>query len=72
MALAIFNFESEFLKGNTEICVILPNLPKYTAPEDFYGSIPKRLTLRNSAEPTPKLTFRLRVSRTPSLSPKRI
>lgn len=38
MALAVFNFESQFLKGNTEICVILPNLPKQETPEAFYGS----------------------------------
>ncbi len=38
MALATLNFESEYLYGNTEISVILPDMPRYQEPKEFYGS----------------------------------
>lgn len=37
MALLTCNFESGYLKGNTEIYVILPDWDKRSAPEDFYA-----------------------------------
>lgn len=37
MALLTCNFESEYLKGNTEICAVLPDRDKSIAPEKFYG-----------------------------------
>lgn len=36
MALLTCNFESEYLNGNTEICVILPDWDKEITPEEFY------------------------------------
>jgi putative tributyrin esterase len=38
MALMKFNFESEYLKSNFEISVIMPDKPKGVAAKDFYGS----------------------------------
>ncbi|MCL2059310.1 MAG: alpha/beta hydrolase-fold protein [Oscillospiraceae bacterium] len=38
MALMRFNFESEYLKSNFEISVIMPDRPKAVAPAEFYGS----------------------------------
>ncbi len=37
MALINFNFESHFLKGNTEIGIILPDLPRTEIPKEFYA-----------------------------------
>lgn len=38
MALIKFNFESEFLGGNTEISVIMPDKPRTEKANDFYSS----------------------------------
>ena len=38
MALMKINFESEYLKSNFEISVILPDRPKSISPKDFYES----------------------------------
>ena len=37
MAYLEFDFESEYLKGNTRISVILPDKPRSVTPEAFYG-----------------------------------
>lgn len=36
MSYLVFNFESQYLHGNTEIGVILPDKPREVAPKDFY------------------------------------
>lgn len=36
MSLAQFNFESEYLQGNTTVSVILPDRPRGVTPEEFY------------------------------------
>lgn len=38
MAIAHFNINSRYLSGNTDINVILPELPRGMSPEDFYRS----------------------------------
>ena len=38
MALITMNFESQYLHGNTEISVILPDKPRGVDPKQFYGS----------------------------------
>ena len=38
MALVQLNFESRYLYGNTNVTVILPDLPREQNPRDFYGS----------------------------------
>lgn len=37
MSLAHFNFYSKYLRGNTDIYVILPDLPNGADPEAFYS-----------------------------------
>ena len=38
MAMTQFFFESEYLRGNTYVDVILPDLPGRLTPEQFYRS----------------------------------
>ena len=38
MALVTMDLQSEFLKGNTEITVVLPDKPWGVKPADFYKS----------------------------------
>ena len=38
MSLINLNFESRYLCNNTEVSIILPNLPGKETPKDFYGS----------------------------------
>ena len=38
MALVELNFESQFLNGNTEVSIILPDKPRAITPAEFYGS----------------------------------
>jgi putative tributyrin esterase len=38
MALVRMNFESQYLRNNHEISIILPDKPRDQAPRDFYGS----------------------------------
>lgn len=38
MSLMHINFESKYLRGNTEVTAVLPSRPHNTAPEDFYES----------------------------------
>jgi len=38
MALVNLNFESQFLNGNTEVSIILPDKPRTMTPAEFYGS----------------------------------
>jgi S-formylglutathione hydrolase FrmB len=37
MAHIVMNFESQYLHGNTEISIILPDKPRETDPKEFYG-----------------------------------
>lgn len=38
MSLAHFNFPSKYLRGNTDVNIILPDLPNGANPEEFYAS----------------------------------
>jgi len=38
MALLTLNFESQYLNGNTEVSIILPDKPRNVEPAQFYGS----------------------------------
>ncbi|MFN2166501.1 MAG: alpha/beta hydrolase, partial [Anaerolineae bacterium] len=38
MALLQLDFESQFLNGNTQVSIILPDKPRDQTPGDFYGS----------------------------------
>ncbi|MBN1401892.1 MAG: hypothetical protein JXA74_13710 [Anaerolineae bacterium] len=38
MALIMLNFESQYLNGNTQVSIILPDKPRDQAPGSFYGS----------------------------------
>ena len=38
MSILTYNFESEYLKNNHEVTVILPDKPREQTPADFYGS----------------------------------
>ncbi|MBQ8603622.1 MAG: transcriptional antiterminator [Oscillospiraceae bacterium] len=38
MALLHINFESQYLNGNTDVNIILPDKPRTTNPDDFYGN----------------------------------
>lgn len=38
MALVTLNFESQYLNGNTEVSVILPDKPRAQSPAEFYGN----------------------------------
>jgi S-formylglutathione hydrolase FrmB len=38
MALVTLNFESQYLNGNTEVSIILPDKPRGIEPDAFYGS----------------------------------
>lgn len=38
MSILTYNFESEYLKNNHEVTVILPDKPRALTPEEFYRS----------------------------------
>ena len=38
MALVELNFESQYLNGNTQVSIILPDKPRDQEPAAFYGS----------------------------------
>lgn len=41
MSLVKFNFESQFLNGNTEVSIILPDKPREVEPKDYYSNSKK-------------------------------